>query len=136
MKRLPIFVPAAVVAWAGTAGCAQNHDSIVAWGYHAYGQRIVPEPNAGFAAVAGGSEHSPGLKAGDACYPDFRGDGVLDPSDSLGYVNTFNAGENVAGCDGNGPLDLFDFLCFMNAFNVGVRAGAVRELFASAGRGP
>jgi hypothetical protein len=54
-----------------------------------------------------------------SCYPDFTRDGTLDLFDFLGYVNAFNAGDDLADCDGNGSLDLFDFLCFVNAFNEG-----------------
>jgi hypothetical protein len=35
----------------------------VAWGHNDYGQCNVPSPNTGFVAVAGGYEHSLGLKA-------------------------------------------------------------------------
>jgi hypothetical protein len=38
-------------------------DSIVAWGDNEYGQCDVPEPNADFVAVAGGLDHSLGLKS-------------------------------------------------------------------------
>ncbi len=53
------------------------------------------------------------------CYPDFTLDGQLDLFDFLAYVNTFNAGDPQADCDGDGSLDLFDFLCFVNAYNAG-----------------
>jgi hypothetical protein len=58
-------------------------------------------------------------KLRDVCYPDFTGDGTLDLFDFLGYVNAFNAGDDLADCDANGGLDLFDFLCFVNSFNEG-----------------
>jgi antitoxin component YwqK of YwqJK toxin-antitoxin module len=53
------------------------------------------------------------------CYADFAEDGVLDLFDFLGYVNSFNGGEDHADCTLDGALDLFDFLCFVNAFNAG-----------------
>jgi probable HAF family extracellular repeat protein len=56
---------------------------------------------------------------GAACYADFTGDGELDIFDFLGFVNAFNAGEDIANCDDEGGLDLFDFLCFTNTFNAG-----------------
>jgi hypothetical protein len=56
---------------------------------------------------------------GDACYPDFTGEGDLDLFDFLGYVNAFNDGEDRADCTEDGALDFFDFLCFTNAFNEG-----------------
>ena len=58
-------------------------------------------------------------EGGDECYADWTGDGVLDLFDFLGYVNSFNAGEDAADCTGDAALDLFDFLCFVNAFNEG-----------------
>jgi len=54
-----------------------------------------------------------------ACYPDFTADGALDLFDFLAFVNSFNAGDPSADCDGTDSLDLFDFLCFTNAFNAG-----------------
>ncbi len=58
-------------------------------------------------------------EGGQACYPDFTGDGTLDLFDFLAYVNAFNAGNPEADCDHDANLTLFDFLCFVNAFNAG-----------------
>src|SRR3990170_4562369 len=44
----------------GAPECAVAY--IVAWGRNDYGQCVVPEPNTGFKAVAGGGYHSLGLK--------------------------------------------------------------------------
>jgi hypothetical protein len=55
----------------------------------------------------------------DGCYADFDGSGALDLFDFLGFVNSFNGGEDRADCDGDGSFSLFDFLCFVNAFNSG-----------------
>jgi hypothetical protein len=56
---------------------------------------------------------------GNACYADLNGDTVLDLFDFLEFTNLFNAGDDLANCDGQGGLDLFDFLCYTNAFNAG-----------------
>jgi hypothetical protein len=58
-------------------------------------------------------------QGGDACYPDFTGDGALDLFDFLEYANAFNAGDEAADCTNDNTLDLFDFLCFVNAFDAG-----------------
>jgi alpha-tubulin suppressor-like RCC1 family protein len=36
------------------------NSSIAAWGLNSYGECNMPEPNAGFADIAAGMDHSPG----------------------------------------------------------------------------
>jgi streptogramin lyase len=52
----------------------------------------------------------------EPCYADFDGSGDLSFFDFLGYMNSFNAGNERADCDVDGDRDLFDFLCYQNAF--------------------
>ncbi|MCK4341553.1 MAG: hypothetical protein KAY37_07520, partial [Phycisphaerae bacterium] len=46
-----------------TAWGQDGHGSIVAWGYNYDGQCDVPTPNTDFVALAGGGDHSLGLKS-------------------------------------------------------------------------
>ena len=52
----------------------------MAWGFNSEGQCNVPAPNTDFVAVAGGGEHSLGLKR-YPCPGDIDGDGDTDHSD-------------------------------------------------------
>ena len=64
MKTVPDLVSLSillVLVVSGT-GLAQWNGEIEAWGDNEEGQCDVPEPNAGFVAVAGGGFHSLGLK--------------------------------------------------------------------------
>ena len=62
LYKVSLLVAVFLLAAAGT-GLAQWNGVTVAWGYNEYDQCNVPEPNEGFAAVAGGANHSLGLKA-------------------------------------------------------------------------
>ena len=62
MKTLTVTSVFVLLAFfAVTPALAQDDGSIVAYGYNADGQCTVPEPNAGFVAVAAGAYHSLGL---------------------------------------------------------------------------
>jgi hypothetical protein len=85
--------------------------------YSKDGQVLQTLQVAGLASNNWGAEFA--MRGGEECYPDFTGDETLDLFDFLAYVNSFNAGDDLADCDETGTLDLFDFLCFVNAFNAG-----------------
>lgn len=58
-----LAIMAALVPRAETAQGQMLEGSIVAWGDNGQGQCNVPSPNTGFVAVAGGANHSLGLKS-------------------------------------------------------------------------
>ncbi len=71
-----------LAAGMGAPGTWAQDGAIVAWGSNSYGQCNGPGPNTGFVAVAGGWEHSLGLKA---LYGDLNCDGSVD----FGDINPF-----------------------------------------------
>jgi len=73
----------------------KSDGSIVAWGDSEYGQTNVPVPNADFIAVAGGADHSLGLKA---LMADLNLDGRVDLADHVGMVAC------LAECIHNNPV--------------------------------
>ncbi len=95
--------------------------SIVAWGANGDGQRNVPAPNTAFVAVAGGGQHSLGLKA---YYGDLNCDGVIDfedinpfvlaLSDPVGYQAAYpNCDIHNGDCDHDGDVDFDDINAFV-----------------------
>ena len=62
MRSVTIAFAAMLLASLGVATAQAQDGSIVAWGDNTYGSCSVPEPNASFVAIEGGSAHGLGLK--------------------------------------------------------------------------
>ena len=121
--RCWLIVSATVVALAGASTpLAPDEGVIVGWGYGEYGQIDVPAPNSGFVAVAGGRQHSLGLKVlvdGECfrdpqwlCDGDVDGDGHVNPVDSGLVQAAFGSTDDTDLCqydaDCNGVIDPTD----------------------------
>lgn len=63
MKVFALMCAVGLLASLGAAPVQAQDGTIVAWGADGSGQCIVPSPNVGFVAVAGGGYHSLGLRA-------------------------------------------------------------------------
>lgn len=50
------------------------------------------------------------------CLGDFSGDGMIDFSDYLTFLNLFDAGDPLADLTADGRVDFSDFLAFLNLF--------------------
>jgi hypothetical protein len=109
-----LLVPASALAQDG-------HGSIVAWGSNYYGQCNVPAPNTDFVAVAGGGDHSLGLKG--CILGDVDGDGAVDLADLTqllaNYGTTEGATYEDGDLDGDGDVDLSDLATLLAHYGAG-----------------
>ncbi len=76
MERVACVVVA--LAMAGGAWAQDGGGSTMPWGYNWDGQCNVLAPNSGFVAVAGGGDHSLGLKGYAGCRGDANCDGAIN----------------------------------------------------------
>ena len=120
--RCWIIVSAAAVALAGVSTpLAADDGSIVAWGSNWAGQTDVPAPNSGFVAVAGGGNHSLGLKATPG---DLNCDGQINALDIEPFLVALfdpenypvqypNCNINNGDINGDGRIDALDIEPFL-----------------------
>ncbi|MCC6678620.1 MAG: hypothetical protein IT436_15915 [Phycisphaerales bacterium] len=53
------------------------------------------------------------------CVADFTGDGIVDFSDYLEFLNLYNDGDPLADLNGDGFVDFADYLAFLNRYDAG-----------------
>ena len=58
-------------------------------------------------------------EAGDACLPDFNGDGFVDTQDFLAFLNAWAGGDFSADWNGDGTINTIDFIAFLNDWVAG-----------------
>ena len=68
----------------------------------------------GYALVVTGEITEP-----DDCVADFNGDGTVDTTDVLAFLNAWNAGDSSADINGDGEINSQDMLAFLNLWNMG-----------------
>jgi hypothetical protein len=59
------------------------------------------------------------FRTGDACPPDFNGDGTVNTQDVLAFLNAWTAGDSRADFNGDGDINTLDVLAFLNAWSAG-----------------
>lgn len=83
-----------------------GEDMIVAWGSNGSGQVMVPAPNAGFVAIAGGARHSLGLKAHGSIIAWGKNDfGLADvPEPNADFVAVAAGADHTLGLRSSGAV--------------------------------
>ena len=87
-------------------GLGIKSGQIVAWGRNGSGQCILPEPNSGFSAVAGGSAHTLALKSDGSivAWGDNYAGQCNVPAPNSGFIAIAAARSNSMGLKGDGSI--------------------------------
>ncbi len=59
------------------------------------------------------------LTVDNVCVADFNGDGTVNTSDVLAFLNAWTSGDPSADIDGDGNINTIDFLMFLNLWTAG-----------------